>query len=81
MLKCFNGTDLTQDRFKTFICTFFTNIKNKTFRDGEEPCLEKMWYWTVFKFNMSALASLLKRQSERNPTASYFNVDILKYQV
>lgn len=40
-----------------------------------------MWSWTVFKFNMSALTSLLKRQAEKNPTASYFNVDILKYQV
>lgn len=30
---------------------------------------------------MPALTSLLRRQSEQNPTASYFNVDILKYQV
>ncbi|CAG9585073.1 unnamed protein product [Danaus chrysippus] len=36
---------------------------------------------TVVEFNMSALTSLLKRQSEKNPTAQYFNVDILKYQV
>lgn len=40
-----------------------------------------MWYWTTFKFNMSALTALLKRQAEKNPTASYFNVDIIKYQV
>lgn len=33
------------------------------------------------EFNMSALSSLLKKQSEQNPNASYFNVDILKYQV
>ncbi|EEB13671.1 proline-serine-threonine phosphatase interacting protein, putative [Pediculus humanus corporis] len=33
----------------------------------------------VFEFNMSALTSLLKKQAEQNPTASYFNVDILKY--
>ncbi|XP_018569463.1 F-BAR domain only protein 2 isoform X1 [Anoplophora glabripennis] len=33
------------------------------------------------EFNMSALSSLLKRQSEQNPSASYFNVDILKYQI
>lgn len=33
----------------------------------------------VFEFNMSALTALLKRQAEQNPTASYFNVDILKY--
>lgn len=32
-------------------------------------------------FNMSALNSLLRKQSEQNSTASYFNVDILKYQI
>ncbi|XP_013195323.1 F-BAR domain only protein 2 [Amyelois transitella] len=36
---------------------------------------------TVLEFNMQALTSLLKRQSEKNPTAQYFNVDILKYQI
>lgn len=30
---------------------------------------------------MSALTTLLRRQAEQNPTASYFNVDILKYQI
>lgn len=30
---------------------------------------------------MPALTALLRRQSEQNPTASYFNVDILKYHV
>lgn len=35
----------------------------------------------VLEFNMPALSALLKRQSEQNPGASYFNVDILKYQV
>ncbi|XP_023707494.1 F-BAR domain only protein 2 isoform X6 [Cryptotermes secundus] len=35
----------------------------------------------LFEFNMSALTALLRRQSEQNPSASYFNVDILKYQV
>ncbi|XP_026279722.2 F-BAR domain only protein 2 isoform X4 [Frankliniella occidentalis] len=35
----------------------------------------------VFEFNMSSLTGLLRRQAEQNPTASYFNVDILKYQV
>lgn len=30
---------------------------------------------------MTALSSLLKKQSEQNPSASYFNVDILKYQI
>lgn len=33
------------------------------------------------EFNMAALSSLLKKQSEQNPSASYFNVDILKYQI
>lgn len=36
---------------------------------------------TFFEFNMSALTALLRRQAEQNPTASYFNVDILKYQI
>ena len=35
----------------------------------------------LFEFSMSALTALLRRQSEQNPSASYFNVDILKYQV
>lgn len=35
----------------------------------------------VLEFNMSALSALLKRQSEQNPSASYFNVEILRYQV
>lgn len=32
----------------------------------------------MFHFNMVQLTALLKRQSEQNPSASYFNVDILK---
>ncbi|XP_050061448.1 F-BAR domain only protein 2 isoform X4 [Aphis gossypii] len=36
---------------------------------------------TVYEFNMPALTSLLRKQFEQNPAASYFNVDILKYQV
>jgi len=32
----------------------------------------------VFHFNMAQLTLLLKRQAEQNPSASYFNVDILK---
>ncbi|KAF5272837.1 hypothetical protein FQR65_LT00433 [Abscondita terminalis] len=35
----------------------------------------------VLEFSMSALSALLKRQSEQNPSASYFNVEILKYQI
>ncbi|XP_052839419.1 F-BAR domain only protein 2 isoform X3 [Drosophila gunungcola] len=36
---------------------------------------------TMLEFNMGALTALLRRQAENNPAASYFNVDILKYQV
>uniref|UniRef100_A0A8C7TJN3 MHD domain-containing protein n=2 Tax=Oncorhynchus TaxID=8016 RepID=A0A8C7TJN3_ONCMY len=32
-------------------------------------------------FNMQALTSYLRKASEQNPAASYYNVDILKYQV
>ena len=35
----------------------------------------------VFEFKMDALKELLKVQSEMNPNAAYFNIDILKYQV
>ncbi|CAL8320571.1 unnamed protein product [Lota lota] len=34
-----------------------------------------------FWFNMQALMSYLRKAAEQNPTASYYNVDILKYQV
>ncbi|XP_013396584.1 F-BAR domain only protein 2 [Lingula anatina] len=36
---------------------------------------------SLYSFNMSALAEHLKMQSETNKSASYFNIDILKYQV
>ena len=35
----------------------------------------------VFEFNMHSLQELLHKQAELNPTASYFNIDILKYQI
>ena len=35
----------------------------------------------VFEFKMDALKDLLKVQSEMNPNAAYFNIDLLKYQV
>ena len=35
----------------------------------------------VFEFKMDALKELLKVQSEINPNAAYFNIDLLKYQV
>uniref|UniRef100_A0AAX7SMA6 F-BAR domain only protein 2 n=2 Tax=Astatotilapia calliptera TaxID=8154 RepID=A0AAX7SMA6_ASTCA len=34
-----------------------------------------------FWFNMQALTSYLRKASEQSPSASYYNVDILKYQV
>uniref|UniRef100_A0A4W6F6H3 F-BAR domain only protein 2 n=1 Tax=Lates calcarifer TaxID=8187 RepID=A0A4W6F6H3_LATCA len=34
-----------------------------------------------FWFNMQALTSYLRKVSDQNPSASYYNVDILKYQV
>merc|ERR1719391_759984 len=35
----------------------------------------------VFEFNMQSLQELLVKQSQMNPHASYFNIDILKYQI
>eukprot|EP00092_Neocalanus_flemingeri_P030330 GFUD01032925.1.p1 GENE.GFUD01032925.1~~GFUD01032925.1.p1 ORF type:complete len:1132 (+),score=298.80 GFUD01032925.1:199-3594(+) len=35
----------------------------------------------VFEFNMQSLQELLNKQSQMNPHASYFNIDILKYQI
>ncbi|KAM9368000.1 F-BAR domain only protein 2 [Phaethornis superciliosus] len=34
-----------------------------------------------FWMNMQAITSYLKKLSEQNPSASYYNVDVLKYQV
>lgn len=34
-----------------------------------------------FWLNMQALTSYLRKASDQNPSASYYNVDILKYQV
>lgn len=36
---------------------------------------------SVYEFNMAALTTILRWQHEQNPAASYFNVDILKYQI
>lgn len=43
--------------------------------------LQSTSFSTLLEFNMPALTALLRRQSEQNPVASYFNVDILKYQI
>uniref|UniRef100_A0A3Q4ARJ3 F-BAR domain only protein 2 n=1 Tax=Mola mola TaxID=94237 RepID=A0A3Q4ARJ3_MOLML len=34
-----------------------------------------------FWFNMQALTSYLRKASDQNPSASYYNVDVIKYQV
>lgn len=47
------------------------------YRDATQTTVDS----TIFDFNMSALTTLLRRQAEQNPSASYFNVDILKYQI
>ncbi|XP_055609108.1 F-BAR domain only protein 2 isoform X9 [Uranotaenia lowii] len=43
--------------------------------------LQSTAFSTTLEFNMPVLTSILRRQSEQNPTAPYFNVDVLKYQV
>uniref|UniRef100_A0A0A9W666 FCH domain only protein 2 n=1 Tax=Lygus hesperus TaxID=30085 RepID=A0A0A9W666_LYGHE len=48
---------------------------------SSEPSSASSWEDSVYEFDMSALTKLLRRQSEENPSASYFNVDILKYQI
>lgn len=35
----------------------------------------------VYAFDMSSLMEHLRQQGEQNKSASYFNIDILKYQV
>ncbi|XP_055634515.1 F-BAR domain only protein 2 isoform X3 [Toxorhynchites rutilus septentrionalis] len=43
--------------------------------------LQSTAFSTTLEFNMPVLTSILRRQSEQNPTAPYFNVDVLKYQI
>ncbi|KAH8358798.1 hypothetical protein KR093_002523 [Drosophila rubida] len=49
--------------------------------NGKLVQIERQQSSAVLEFNMAALTALLRRQAENNPNASYFNVDILKYQV
>ncbi|KFM59697.1 FCH domain only protein 2, partial [Stegodyphus mimosarum] len=35
----------------------------------------------IYEFNMQALTALLRKQFEQSPSASYFNIDILKYHI
>ncbi|BES89771.1 SAFF [Nesidiocoris tenuis] len=46
-----------------------------------EPSSTSSFEESTYEFDMSALTKLLRRQSEENPSASYFNVDIIKYQI
>ncbi|XP_061654825.1 F-BAR domain only protein 2 isoform X2 [Phyllopteryx taeniolatus] len=47
------------------------------FSDPSQSDSESKNFW----FNMQALTAYLRKASEQNPAASYYNVDILKYQV
>jgi len=62
-----NETEQGTGLIQSFLC-FSDNTQN----NGDSM---------LFEFNMGALTGLLRRQAEQNPSASYFNVDILKYQV
>ena len=37
--------------------------------------------WRTYSFIMPALTEHLRKQAEQTKSASYFNIDILKYQV
>ncbi|CAB1318826.1 unnamed protein product [Coregonus sp. 'balchen'] len=54
-------------------------LPNQTllFSDSSQSDANTKDFW----FNMQALTSYLRKASEQNPAASYYNVDILKYQV
>ncbi|KAJ7988313.1 hypothetical protein DPEC_G00322280, partial [Dallia pectoralis] len=54
-------------------------LPNQTllFSDSSQSDANTKDFW----FNMPALTSYLRKASEQNPAASYYNVDILKYQV
>uniref|UniRef100_A0A8D8XRI4 F-BAR domain only protein 2 n=1 Tax=Cacopsylla melanoneura TaxID=428564 RepID=A0A8D8XRI4_9HEMI len=56
-------------------------LPNKQLISLEDRKEEKSGDSLTCEFNMSALNSLLRKQCEQNPNASYFNVDILKYQI
>lgn len=47
------------------------------YSDPSQSDSESKTFW----FNMQALTSYLRKASDQNPSASYYNVDILKYQV
>ena len=57
--------------------TLQQNLFSLSFREGQLVGGDAI----SFKFNMQALAAYLKKQSEQGSNASYYNIDILKYQV
>ncbi|CAH1103640.1 unnamed protein product [Psylliodes chrysocephalus] len=61
----------------TLRLTSFIPNHQLVYSDSGQPASDHV----TIEFNMFALSSLLKKQSEQNPSASYFNVDILKYQI
>ncbi|KAI5732372.1 hypothetical protein M8J77_025790 [Diaphorina citri] len=71
-----------QLKFKVSNISHIENmLPNKQLINIEENKLDKSSDSMTCEFNMSALSSLLRKQCEQNPSASYFNVDILKYQI
>ena len=58
-------------------CCIHISVQFCLFRGGQLAGGEGITY----KFNMAALAAYLKKQAERGAKASYYNIDILKYQV
>ncbi|XP_050738448.1 F-BAR domain only protein 2-like isoform X6 [Eriocheir sinensis] len=75
-----NNPSPSQLSFKVNNIAKVTNVlpnKQLITMDEEQSTSE----YGIFNFNMSALTSLLRKQAESNPSASYFNVDMIKYQV
>lgn len=60
------------------LCTPPTTLPPLLFRSDPSQCDSNS---KDFWFNMQALTSYLRKASDQNPSASYYNVDILKYQV
>jgi hypothetical protein len=59
------------------IRTRYVKLCVRYFRDESKSSMD----CRVYAFNMTSLVDHLRRQAEQNKTASYFNIDIVKYQV
>lgn len=55
-------------------CVFTLNLHNSDSSQSDSSIRD---FW----MNMQAVTVYLKKLSEQNPAASYYNVDVLKYQV